>query len=108
MVGGQLFNKGFIGQDFLWWIGQVADDSYWRDNVLSGKFESAESIPGWGYRYKVRIFGLHDLGEEVISSENLPWANVMYPVTAGSYLQNLISDNQDQHRVAGPRPDLYS
>ena len=88
MVGGQLFNKGFIGQDFLWWIGQVADDSYWRDNVLSGKFESAESIPGWGYRYKVRIFGLHDLGEEVISSENLPWANVMYPVTAGSYLQN--------------------
>ena len=88
MVGGQLFNKGFIGQDFLWWIGQVADDSYWRDNILSGKFESAESIKGWGYRYKVRIFGLHDLGEEVISSENLPWANVMYPVTAGSYLQN--------------------
>ena len=88
MVGGQLFNKGFIGQDFLWWIGQVADDSYWRDNILSGKFESAESIPGWGYRYKVRIFGLHDLGEEVISSENLPWANVMYPITAGSYLQN--------------------
>ena len=88
MVGGQLFNKGFIGQDFLWWIGQVADDSYWRDNVLSGKFESAESIPGWGYRYKVRIFGLHDLGEEVISSENLPWANVMYPITAGAYLQN--------------------
>ena len=88
MVGGQLFNKGFIGQDFIWWMGQVADDSYWRDNVLSGKFESAESIPGWGYRYKVRIFGLHDLGEEVISSENLPWANVMYPITAGAYLTN--------------------
>ena len=88
MVGGQLFNKGFVGQDFYWWVGQIADDSYWRDNILSGKFESAESIKGWGYRYKVRIFGLHDLGEEVISSENLPWANVMYPVTAGSYLQN--------------------
>ena len=88
MVGGQLFNKGFIGQDFIWWMGQVADDSYWRDNVLSGKFESAESIPGWGYRYKVRIFGLHDFGEEVIKSKNLPWANVMYPTTAGAYLQN--------------------
>ena len=49
----QLVNQGFIGQDFLWWIGQVTDDSYWRDNVLSGKYESAESIPGWGYRYKV-------------------------------------------------------
>tara|TARA_Y100001970_G_scaffold180967_1_gene220302 strand:- start:6387 stop:8309 length:1923 start_codon:yes stop_codon:yes gene_type:complete len=88
MVGGQLFNKGFVGQDFYWWVGQIADDSYWRDNILSGKFESAESIPGWGYRYKVRIFGLHDLGEEVIKSENLPWANVMYPITAGAYLQN--------------------
>jgi len=84
----QLVNQGFIGQDFIWWIGQVADDSYWRDNILSGKYESAESIKGWGYRYKVRIFGLHDLGEEVIASENLPWANVMYPITAGAYLQN--------------------
>jgi len=88
MVGGPLFNRGFVGQDFIWWIGQVADDSYWRDNVVSGKFESAETIPGWGYRYKVRIFGLHDLGEEVIKSEDLPWANVMYPVTAGAYLTN--------------------
>ena len=84
----QLVNQGFVGRDFLWWIGQVTDDSYWRDNILSGKYESAESIPGWGYRYKVRIFGLHDLGEEVIESQDLPWANVMYPITAGAYLQN--------------------
>ena len=84
----QLVNQGFIGQDFIWWIGQVADDSVWRDNTLSGKYESPESIPGWGYRYKVRIFGLHDLGEEVIESKDLPWANVMYPTTAGAYLQN--------------------
>ena len=84
----QLVNQGCIGQDFLWWIGQVADDSYWRDNVLSGKYESPESIPGWGYRYKVRIFGLHDLGEESIESKDLPWANVMYPITAGAYLTN--------------------
>ena len=84
----QLVNQGFIGQDFIWWIGQVADDSVWRENALSGKYESPESIPGWGYRYKVRIFGLHDLGEEVIESKDLPWANVMYPTTAGAYLQN--------------------
>jgi hypothetical protein len=82
------FNQGFIGQDFHWWIGQVADDSYWRDNIIPGKFPSPETIKGWGYRYKVRIFGLHDLGETAIKSENLPWANVMYPVTAGAYLQN--------------------
>ena len=84
----QLVNQGFIGQDFIWWIGQVADDSVWRDNTLSGKYESPESIPGWGYRYKVRIFGLQDLGEGVIESKDLPWANVMYPTTAGAYLQN--------------------
>ena len=86
MEGG-VFDQGFVGQGFNWWIGQVADDSTWRDNINPGKFRSKESIPGWGYRYKVRIFGLHDLGEEAIASKNLPWANIMYPVTAGAYLQ---------------------
>ena len=86
--GGGLFNQGFIGQGFNWWVGQVADDSYWRDNINPGKFEDKQSVPGWGYRYKVRIFGLHDFGEESIKSEDLPWSNVMYPVTAGAYLQS--------------------
>ncbi len=86
--GGALFNSGYVGQGFNWWIGQIADDSYWRDNISSGKFEDKESVPGWGYRYKVRIFGLHDWGEDSIKSENLPWANIMYPVTAGGYQTN--------------------
>ena len=30
------------------WIGQIADDSTWRDNQLPGKFKDAEQIPGWG------------------------------------------------------------
>ena len=85
--GGALFNQQYLGQGFNWWIGQVADDSYWRDNINPGKFEDKQSVPGWGYRYKVRIFGLHDAGEEGIKSEELPWANIMYPVTAGAYLQ---------------------
>ena len=88
MEGGALFNQGFLGQGFNWWIGQIADDSTWRDNTLSGKFTNKQQIPGWGYRYKVRIFGLHDWGEESISSKNLPWANIMYPVTAGAYQTN--------------------
>ena len=29
---GNLFNSGFLGSKFLWWIGQVADDRTWRDN----------------------------------------------------------------------------
>ena len=83
MEGGSLFNPGFLGGSFLWWIGQIADDSTWRDNMLSGKHEDPNSIPGWGRRYKVRIMGLHDQGENEIPSDQLPWANVMYPITAG-------------------------
>jgi len=55
----------------------------WSDNILPGKFESKNQVPGHGYRYKVRIIGLHDQGETEIPSEQLPWAQVMYPVTGG-------------------------
>ena len=80
---GALFNPGFLGGSFLWWIGQIVDDSMWRDNINPGKYEDKTSIPGWGRRYKVRIIGLHDQGETTIPSDQLPWAQVMYPVTAG-------------------------
>ena len=83
MEGGALFNPGFLGGSFLWWVGQIVDDSAWRDNINSGKYEDRTVIPGWGRRYKVRIIGLHDQGEESIPSDQLPWAQVMYPVTAG-------------------------
>ena len=83
MTEGTLFNSGFLGEHFSWWIGQIADDSYWRDNIVSGKFDDKNNVPGWGRRYKVRIIGLHDQEEESIASDQLPWAQVMYPVTAG-------------------------
>ena len=60
MEAGALFNSGFLGNNFILWVGQIADDSEWRDNTLSGKFEDANTIPGWGRRYKVRIMGIHD------------------------------------------------
>ena len=83
MEGSPLYNSQFLGQGFHWWIGQIPDDSVWRDNILPGKFKDKETIKGWGYRYKVRIMGLHDDDEESLSSEDLPWAIVMYPITAG-------------------------
>ena len=83
MEGGSLFNSGFLGASFLWWVGQIADDSVWRDNILPGKYPDKNTIPGWGRRYKVRIIGLHDQGQETIPDDQLPWANVMYPITAG-------------------------
>ena len=83
MEGGTLFNPGFLGGGFNWWIGQIADDSTWRDNNDSGKVEDSNQVPGWGKRYKVRIIGYHDKEEQSIPSDQLPWAQIMYPVTAG-------------------------
>lgn len=83
MEGGSLFTSGFLGAQFNWWIGQIADDATWRDNSASGKHEAGTQIPGQSRRYKVRIIGYHDKQEESIPSDQLPWAQVMYPVTAG-------------------------
>ncbi len=81
---GSLFNSGFLGNKFLWWIGQVADDRTWRENQNPKKVEDpAEDTPAWGYRYKVRIMGCHDQDEASIESDNLPWAQVMYSVWGG-------------------------
>ena len=88
MEGGSLFNPGVLGVDFLWWIGQIADDSTWRDNMMTGKFKQKDTVPGWGARYKVRIMGVHDQGQDVVAEEDLPWANIMYPVTAGGGQMN--------------------
>ena len=77
-----LYNPGFVGAQFSWWIGQVADSSTWRDNMSDSPIDKREDIPGWGYRYKVRIIGLHD-GESDITSDQLPWAQVMYSVWGG-------------------------
>ena len=76
-----LYDPGFLGGTFIWWIGQIADESTWRDNINPGKHTDHDS--SWGYRYKVRIIGIHDQGESVIHSTELPWAQVMYPITAG-------------------------
>ena len=83
MEVGALFNQGFLGQGFSWWIGQIPDDATWRDNIIPGKFDNKEQVKGWGRRYKVRIIGIHDQGEATLPSDQLPWAQVMYPITAG-------------------------
>ena len=81
-----LADSGILGTSFNWWIGQIADDSTWRENIICAPFESKDENKGWARRYKVRILGLHDQGETKISSDKLPWAQVMYPVTGGGFL----------------------
>ena len=86
--GGELFESGLLGSSYFWWIGQIADDSVWKDNIISKPHASESENVGWGRRYKVRILGLHDQGETEIASKDLPWASVVYPVTAGGFLAN--------------------
>ena len=81
-----LAESGILGTSFNWWIGQIADDSSWRENVICAPFENKDENKGWARRYKVRILGIHDQGETKIPSDKLPWAQVMYPVTAGGFL----------------------
>ena len=82
-----LAESGILGTSFNWWIGQIADDSTWRENIICAPFEDKNENKGWGRRYKVRILGIHDQGETKIPSDKLPWAQVMYPVTAGGFSQ---------------------
>ena len=75
----------FVGRDgFIWWIGQVAPEETWKNNFGEGKKvgDNAE-IKGFGERYRVRIMGYHTADKDALPDNELPFATVMYPVTAG-------------------------
>ena len=85
MIEQGLFKRHFVGRDgFHWWIGQVADAKSWRENNPSKRVANNTEIKGFGQRYKVRIMGYHTAVPTELPDEDLPWASVMYPVTAGS------------------------
>ena len=92
MLDQVLQNKEFIGRDgFYWWVGQIPKEEVWRDNISGFPSNDNTESKGFGERYKVRIMGSHLGGWESqsgtedpdIADEDLPWAVVMYPVTAG-------------------------
>lgn len=59
-----------IGSDgFNWWVGQIEGTA------------SDEKNNKGGYRFKVRIVGDHPGKKELLDTPDLPWANVMMPVT---------------------------
>ena len=85
MIEQQLTNLNFVGKDgFIWWIGQIVKENAWVKNLSGTRTDTASDHKGFEYRYKVRIMGYHTHDEKLLSDEDLPWASVMYPVTAGS------------------------
>ena len=77
------FNSHFIGRDgFIWWLGQIAPEKDWKENKPNKPVENNGDIKGFGERYRVRIMGYHSCVKD-IPDDALPWAYIMYPVTAG-------------------------
>ncbi len=79
MLDQSLLQSHFIGRDgFRWWMGQIAPIDAWEE----------QNGTGWGNRCKVRILGYHTLDDKELPNEDLPWAQIMLPTTAGSGAAN--------------------
>ena len=61
------------------YFGRIAPTEPQQSQVAGG---------GWSWRYKVRIFDKHPPDKNVLSDDDLPWAQVLMPVTAGSGAAN--------------------
>ena len=84
MIDETLFKKHFVGRDgFQWWIGQIPPEESWRENIPGTQQDNNQGAKGFGERYRVRIMGYHTANADDIPDDELPWAYVMYPVTAG-------------------------
>ena len=48
MIQEGLFKNHFVGRDgFIWWIGQVAPEETWKDNIPGRPAISNEDQPGF-------------------------------------------------------------
>ena len=77
MIDESLIKSNFIGRDgFRWWIGQIPPVENWKAQADGN---------GWGNRVKVRIMGYHPWNDESeLPNEDLPWAGILLPTTAGT------------------------
>ena len=80
-----LIKTHFVGKDgFIWWIGQVVDQTKWAGNLPETPTDTTDDQKGFDFRYKVRIMGYHTASPSDLTDDELPWASVMLPVTAGT------------------------
>ena len=79
-----LLRQHFVGRDgYTWWVGQIAPEETWKNNIPGQPQPNNSEILGFSERYRVRIMGYHTDSTFDIADEELPWAYIMYPVTAG-------------------------
>jgi len=78
------FNPRFLGRGgYTWWIGQIAKEETWKENIPGKPVQSNDEMRGFGERYRVRIMGYHTDDCNEVADDELPWAYVQYPPTAG-------------------------
>ena len=84
MIDQSLVKTHFLGRDgFIWWIGQIVDQTQWAANLGGSPTRTTKEQKGFDFRYKVRIMGYHTASPGDLKDEELPWASIMLPVTAG-------------------------
>ena len=84
MLNESLLKKQFIGRDgFIWWIGQVCEAGTWAENAPALPVANISDLPGFKRRVKVSILGYHTASKDDLKNEDLPWAYVLMPPTAG-------------------------
>ena len=84
MIDQGLVKTHFLGRDgFIWWIGQIVAQTQWAANLGGSPTRTTEEQAGFDFRYKVRIMGYHTAVPGAVTPEELPWASIMLPVTAG-------------------------
>ena len=88
MIEESLLKSNFVGKDgFIWWIGQVAPASVWRNEKSkpdAGENKKESTSSSWAYRCKVRIIGYHTFDGGVLPDEELPWSHVSVGAETGS------------------------
>lgn len=86
MIEESLLKSNFVGKDgFIWWIGQVADPSVWRNEKVSLSDNKGDANKdGWAYRCKVRIVGYHSFSKNELPDADLPWAHVLTSAADGA------------------------
>lgn len=84
MIDESFLKSNFLGRDgFVWWVGQVADPSVWRND----KTRIDNDKEAWGYRCKVRIIGYHSFSRNELKDEDLPWAHILTSASDGAPAQ---------------------
>ena len=84
MLDQSIIKTHSIGRDgYIWWVGQIASEDSWKENKPSSPRPSNEDIRGFGERYRVAIIGYSPYDTQEVTDEELQWAYVEYPVTAG-------------------------